>query len=468
MATLGTIGIIVALALFMFLIYKGWSVYWVALICVLIVALTNQMDLIPTFTNTYIIGIFNTAKGIFVIVFFGALMGKVFTDTGAAASIAMTITKRFVIKRSGPARIKMAILCLLVFGGLLTLGGIDCYAQLFTMLPICLVIAEMVGIPRRFIPGMMVLNVPFITAPGAPQIYNIMTVQTVKQHFKLDLPVSFGAIPGWIGVIVIALVCYLVMSRMIIKAVENGESFTVGDRDPRYDKERKLPNFWVSLLPLVAVFVLYTILELDVTIALASGLILNILLMYNYIPDETMSLDGIKKGVKKLTKRAFPGRESKLIKSLNDGTAIFPTALIQLCVPAGLASVITATAVSGMLFDTLAGLTINPIWIAILAVAVITAITNSPIVAIMVAVPVAVGAALDAGTVSPALVARVMTVGTSTFESLPANGMVIMVLSLVGCTHKEGYKPVFLTTVIATLIGTFVVAGVCLAFPGLA
>ena len=172
-AVVGLIGIILALVIFLVAVYKGFSSYWVAPVCAIIVAVFNRMAP-ETLISSYVSGIVDLITSLFFIVFFGAMLGKLYNDTGAASSIAKTLTNTFVIKRSGDAQVRAAILVVLIISALLTMGGIDGYVLAFTMIPICFVMSEMVDIPRRFIPGMMVLNCGFMAAPGAPQIDNIM------------------------------------------------------------------------------------------------------------------------------------------------------------------------------------------------------------------------------------------------------------------------------------------------------
>ena len=40
---IGLVGIVIALVLFLVLVYKGWSSYWVAPVCAIIVAVFNKM-----------------------------------------------------------------------------------------------------------------------------------------------------------------------------------------------------------------------------------------------------------------------------------------------------------------------------------------------------------------------------------------------------------------------------------------
>ncbi len=365
--------------------------------------------------------------------------------------------------------------------GVCTMGGIDGYVLTFTLLPICLVMAQMCDIPRRFIPAMFCLNCAFMTAPGAPQIYNIMGVAATKSAIpQFEEQGAFGIVaqlagvsstsawlPGLVSTIIITSCGVATLIYMINKAIARGEHFDYGEVQAVHMPDRKLPNFVVALLPLVLVFVLYTIVRLDVFIALLGGILLAFIIMFPNLP-----------------KQDIKGNAQTLIQSivgtLNGGANSYPNALLTVATPAGLAGVITATAAFGMIVGLLSGLQMNPIILAIVVVCVIVAITSAPPVALMVAIPMVLGiaagpiiaTAADVATavlpVSAGAIMRVSVIAASTFETLPVNGLIILGLHLTKTTHKQAYLPMFLMTVAYTFLGTIVAAALCLAFPAIA
>lgn len=116
---------------------------------------------------------------LFGIIFLGVILGKIYSATKAAASIAKTLTVTFVTKKEGDAQVRIAILVMLIIAAAMTMGGIDGFVLTFTTFPIAFVIAEMVDIPRRFIPPMLMLNCAFMACPGAPQVDNTVMVGTL-------------------------------------------------------------------------------------------------------------------------------------------------------------------------------------------------------------------------------------------------------------------------------------------------
>lgn len=475
---LGLVGIVIALVLFLVLVYKGWSSYWVAPICAVIVAIFNQMSPADV-VSSYVGGIADLITSLFFIVFLGAILGRIYNDSGAASAIAETLTNKFVRNATGEKKIRLGVLVVLIVSALCTMGGIDGYVLTFTMIPICFVMCEMLDIPRRFIGGMMCLNCAFMAAPGAPQIDNIMARAAILSAAYNEegafiqaaagsgFSVSSAAapIPGWISTIFIAVSGYLVLCNFIIKAQRAGDHFEWGPCQKIEHGNRELPNFFVALLPLVAVFVLYTLIpmitgvDIEISIALTAGILIALVFMGRNLP----------------FKREEKGSFGKtIIGTINKGADSFPSALMTLCMPSALAAVVTATAAFGIVVGFLAGLQVNYVVLVLIAVCVLVGITSSPPAALMIALPIIMNIMLGQGLVpdqvlanAPAIM-RVGAIAATTFETLPINGLIILTLQLTGCSHKEAYKPMFLQTVVFTLGGAVIAAVLIMLFPGLA
>ena len=459
MEILGLIGILVSLVLFILLVYKGWSVLWVAPICAVLVAVTNSMDPVTAITEDFIGGLLGMAGSIFVPLFLGVILGRLYNASGAADSVATGLMNVIVDKWKGKNKVYPAVLCLLILGAILSVGGIDPYVCFFIVFPVSLMMAKKLDMPRRFIPGMLVLNTPFMAAPGAPTLYNILA-KGVMASMGIELPNVFG-LTGYVAVAIMAIGSFFILSRMITNAMNKGEVFDLGGIDPklvREDTEKKRPNFWLSLIPLVAVFVCYAIFNLPALIALTIGIVLNLVLLQHYIPSDgrCLQLGGIKQ---------FFG-PNRIINTINDGAEQYPNALMMLCSPAGFAAVITGTATFGLVIQWLTGIEIHPYLLVIPVAIVTTGLTSSPIVGISVTIPLIMGVAAASGIdIDPAHAARLTTYGAQTFETLPTNGAILLSMLLAKTTHKEAYKPQLYMTVGLTTLSLCVLAVLYVAFP---
>ncbi|MCU6762089.1 5-keto-D-gluconate transporter [uncultured Roseburia sp.] len=448
--TIGIIGIIIALALFMLLVYKGISSFIVAPVCAIIVAVTNSMGAVDTF-YTFAQGLGEMIIQLFAIIFLGVVLGKVYTETKAAASIAKTLTTKFIVKHQGNAQVRIAILIMLIIAGAMTLGGIDGFVLTFTTFPIAFIIAEMVDIPRKYIPAMLMLNCAFMACPGAPQIDNIAMVGALTKE-GYDVSSTSGLVPGLIAVAVVIILGYLTLTTMIIKSKKNGEHFDPGDikKIDIFSENIKLPNFWIALIPLILVFLLYSVAKLDVAIALAAGNIAALILMGRYIDRKDGSL---LKG---------------LIKTINDGAGQYPHALATVSTPSGLATVVTSTAAFGAIVGALSTLSLHPVLLGLLTICVIVALTSAPPVALYVGLPIVVGILASKGIdFNVHGLGRVAALSATTFESLPVNGMCVLTIGLARTSYKESYLPMFLNTVVYTFAASLLCALIYIIAPGL-
>ena len=66
---------------------------------------------------------------------------------------------------------------------------------------------------------------------------------------------------------------------------------------------------------------------------------------------------------------------------------------------------------------------------------------------------------------NPEVVARVMAFSSQAFDTLPHNSMVVTVLAACDVTHRQGYKPIFVTSVLFPFI--LVIVAVILGTMGL-
>ena len=201
---LGIIGIVIALAIFLYGAYKNVSVLYLAPLCAVIVAVTNGLNPTNAFTGLYvgqvdlnggatwegliaalsfeegsgmltITGLCGMITAVFPTVFLGGIFGKVLTDSGAAQCIAATMIDRFVMTVEGKEKqAKRAVLIMLLVECILTFGGVDGFVAIFATFPICMFMASRIGIPRRFVPAMLALSCGANSAPFVLSINNII------------------------------------------------------------------------------------------------------------------------------------------------------------------------------------------------------------------------------------------------------------------------------------------------------
>ena len=144
---MGTLGILLSLALLMYLAYRGINVLILApLLALLALLFAGDIGLLlPTYTQ-----VFMKAMGGYVIQFFplfllGALFGKLMDDSGSARAIAHGIVAKVGSER--------AILAIVLACGILTYGGVSLFVVAFAVYPIGAALFREAGIPKRLIPA---------------------------------------------------------------------------------------------------------------------------------------------------------------------------------------------------------------------------------------------------------------------------------------------------------------------------
>lgn len=451
---LGIIGIVIALAIFLYGAYRNVATLYLAPICGVIVAAFNGMNLVEAFTNYHVSGICEMLLQVFPTIFLGAILGKIFTDCKAAASVAQTLSNKFVLTATGEKQVKRAVLVILLVTCAMTFGGVDGFVAVFAIFPIVMILAEKIGIPRRFVPAMLCLGCGANSAPGVPMINNIICMNI------LQTDAMAAAIPGFITFIVIEVGVYFICSRMIIRAMKKGENFDLGPCRPiEGDDDSKKPSFIISILPLLLVFVLFAFVRLSAATSITAGILLTIILMSQYLP---------KKG--EVKGKAVGNWMTKVIDSLNDGATNGATALMTITAAAGFAAVVQHTEAFQSMVGSLMGIPVPPMAIAIILLVIIVAFTSSPPAALGVALPIIATAFIwvETPAINPNALARIASIAVSTFETLPVNGLIILTTGLAQVKIKDAYLPMFLQTVIMTLIGTVLCAVLLALFPGLA
>jgi len=449
---LGIIGIIIALIIFLYGAYRNVATLYLAPICGVIVAAFNGINLVEAFTDLHVNGVTEMLVMVFPTIFLGAILGKVFQDCGAAASIAKTLVNKFVMTTSGEKQVKVAVLIILIFTCALTFGGVDGFVAVFAIFPIVMIIAEKINIPRRYVPAMLCLGSGANAAPGVPSIYNIMNMSILKTSAMA------AAIPGYITFFVVEIGIYFICSTMIIRAQKRGEVFELGTCQPipGEDESKKGPSFIISILPLILVFALFAFARTSAATAISAGILLTILLMSQYLPKK-----GETAGI-----GAWLG---KVVESLNHGAMDGATALMTITAAAGFAAVVCKTAAFSAFVEQLFGFPLPPIFVALLLMIVIVAFTSSPPAALGIALPIAATAFVwvENPVMSAEALARVGAWGVDTFATLPVNGLVLLTTALAQVKIKDAYLPIFLQTCIMTTIGAILCAVLVTLFPGL-
>src|SRR5271170_4238747 len=168
---MGLFGILLGLALLVWLAYRGWSILLLAPAAALIAAAFAGGPTLPYWTQTFMDNASRFIAQFFPIFLLGALFGKLMEDSGSVAAIAS-----FMSEKLGPQR---AILTVVLAGALVTYGGVSLFVAFFVLVPMAQAVFRTAEIPNRLIPATVALGTSTFTMsalPGTPAIQNAIPI----------------------------------------------------------------------------------------------------------------------------------------------------------------------------------------------------------------------------------------------------------------------------------------------------
>ncbi|ALX50533.1 GntP family permease [Lentibacillus amyloliquefaciens] len=435
---IGLIGLIVSLALLIYLTMKGINIIIAAIICSVLVAVTGGLNLQTALMDNYMTGFTDYFASWFLVFLLGAIFGKIMQDTKSAESIAQWIKATLGTKR--------AVFAVVAAAAIMTYGGVSLFVVGFAVYPIALSLFRAANLPHRFIPAALVFgSISFtMTAPGSPEIQNIIPTE----HFGTT-PTAGGFI-GVLSALIIMVTGGIWLGKMVRQAVNNGEEFSLPYKPSSNDEtaaaiedpadeevpvKKNLPNVIVSFIPLVMVIILLNILSqfMNPTAALLLALTTGI-----FLACTTMN-----------------GFLKQFWEPLATGTQNALVALANTCAVVGFGSVAAQISAFDSMVDALVSMPGPPLLGLAIGVTLVCGITGSASGGLGIALPILAPIYLSQG-VDPGSMHRISALASGGIDSLPHNGYVVTTVRVIcGESHKRSYKPIFFVSVIVPTIVMF-------------
>ncbi|MBO1512658.1 GntP family permease [Metabacillus bambusae] len=436
---IGMLGLIASLILLIYLTMKGINIIIAAIFSAILVALTGGLNLETALTEHYMTGFTSYFASWFLIFLLGAIFGKIMQATRAADSIA-----NWVKNTLGPSR---AVFAVVAAAAIMTYGGVSLFVVGFAVYPIAVSLFKVANLPHRFIPVALVFgSISFtMTAPGSPEIQNL-----IPTEFFGTKPTAGGVI-GVIMALLIMVVGGWWLGRMVKKAVQNGEVFSLpndasskaadeiaasieleAQRPETGSTDKKYPNIIFAVLPLVTVIAMlntisnFTSSTGAALISLATGILMACVLMFNFLQE-------------------FWGA---LAKGAQDALV----AVGNTCAVVGFGSVAAQVAAFDTVVDALVNIPGPPLMGLAIAVTLICGITGSASGGLGIALPILSPIYLAQG-LDPGAMHRISALASGGLDSLPHNGYVVTTIrAICGETHKRSYGPIFMLSVVLPTI----------------
>ncbi len=445
-----------ALALLMFVAYRGFSVILFAPIAALLaVLLTDPSAVPPMFTGVFMEKMAGFVKLYFPVFLLGAVFGKVIELSGFSKAIV-----RSVIGLVGAER---AMLSIVLVCAILTYGGVSLFVVVFAVYPFAAEMFRSSDIPKRLIPGTVALGAFSFTMdalPGTPQIQNI-------------IPTTFFGTTTWaapmlgvIGSIFIFVMgmSYLEWRRRVAKA--RGEGYGTGhSNEPEPFAAEVLPNAWIAILPLVVVGVMNKVLTMaipalygethEVQLAMAKPLVTTVgpvtaiwavmgALLLGILTVLAFSFRTVASKFAEGTKAAVGG---SLLASMNTA-AEYGFGGVIASLPGFLVIAGALKAIPDPLVKTA---------VTVSALAGITGSASGGMSIALAAMATDFKAAAEAAGIPFEVLHRVASMASGGMDTLPHNGAVITLLAVTGLTHRQAYGDIFAITLLKTLAVFFVI-----------
>lgn len=431
------IGIVLGLALLIFLAYRGHSIIWVAPVSAILVAALSGLNILDAYLGDYIEGTADYVVSWFPAFFLGAVYGKIMDRTGSARSLANKLV--------GLIGSRFAVLAVVLPCLLMTYGGISLFVVVFVIYPMGYAIYREANLPRTLLPGAIAFGAFGITmtaVPGTPQIQNIIPTE------YYGTTATAAPLMSIIAVLLIGIPGYLYLEWRVKQARKQSLFFT---EDPKFIEQDYDPTLlgkhhWLSgLVPLIVVVLLLNALpdvlknagiaELSssqaIVIALAGGIL-------------TVSLMNLK-------------QLKSLLPAINEGANGSLGAIMNTACAVGFGSVVKVVPGFALLKNAMLNMPGSILFSEAVAVNVLAGATGSASGGMSIALEALAAQYLEKAAaigLNPEYLHRIASLASGGLDTLPHNGAVLTLLAVSNCTHKESYWDVCVTSCIIPVVAS--------------
>lgn len=229
--------------------YRGWSIILIAPFFAVLAAIFSEFNILPIYSELYMTRLAEYTKTYYPVFLFGAVFARLMEKGGLASAIAGKIMELLGEKR--------AILAVLLGCAALTYGGLSVFVVAFVMYPFGAEIFRKADIPKKLLPAtlwMGIFSFAMVALPGTPQIQNI-------------IPSSYFGTSTWagVGIGLFATIIFMAISMGWLtfrsKSLQaKGEGYG-GQVEGKQRKDKLLPSWTASLIPLLMVIIINVILS---------------------------------------------------------------------------------------------------------------------------------------------------------------------------------------------------------------
>ncbi|MCQ2558971.1 MAG: hypothetical protein MJ135_07615 [Oscillospiraceae bacterium] len=422
------LGILIGLAVFIWLAYKGYNTIFASIIGAAIVAIFGGMNPFDALTSAFMPKVSGFLSGYFQIFLFSALFAKVMGDSAAAASIAVKVA-RIARKAKNPLTAKfMAVMSIPFIQLILTYGGVNVFVAVFIVVALARALFKEMDVPWWLYScsslGSSTVTIGML--PGSPQMQNLIPMT----YFGTDT-MAAPALGIISAIITFALGAGYIFFQ-VNRTNKRGEGFLPTGTEiskeklvePTVENEKPL---WACLLPMIVVIVVLNVLKKSAPIALCSGILVGYVL-FSIIEKKPMDIKAMFAG-------AIP-------------MAIMP--LITVCCASGFGGVVGAVPGFTNIVNGLYSIGVNAFTI-VLITNICSGICGSASSGENIALQNFSEMFISTGIPGPQL-HRLVAMSSIGLDTLPHCAGIITMLSTTKLTHKQAYINSFILSVVLPIV----------------
>lgn len=417
------LGLIIAIGILAVLAYKGVGALPLTLLAGLVVIVTNQMDIWESYSEFYMDGFIGFLKSYFLIFAASSLYAKIMEDSGSAISIGYKLIDWFGKDK--------AILIVLLATSILTYGGISLFVVVFAVSPIIMLLFKESDIPRRLAMGPLLAGSAAYTMtvlPGSPQLTNV--VPTNYLGTTLTAAPVFSII---VAVIMFAMeYAYLKWEEKRLKSLGEHFSYIEGTDPKMYEIDRnQLPSALKSFIPLLIIIYmiigLRNVMSSSASVVLAMSIATIVALIFNW------------------------NRIKNKKETINSGLSQVMSAILGPCAIVGFGGIIQNSPAFQDIIAWINGFNMNPYITGVTTTAIIAGITGSSSGGLRITMETFASQFLQSGA-NMNYMHRLTSIAAGSLDTLPHSPGLFLMFSWLGLNHKQGYRFVFVATVLIPII----------------
>jgi H+/gluconate symporter-like permease len=459
--------------LLIFLAFRGYSLLLAAPAAAMVAAAFSGEPILAKWTLTFMRGTGGFITNFFPLFLLGGVFGKFMDDSGAALSIARTITERLGEQR--------AVIAVVLACAVLTYGGVSLFVVAFALFPVADALFRQAAVPHRLIPPAIALGAFTFTMtalPGTPAIQNAIPMATFGT--------TLFAAPG-LGILASATILGfgLWWLRLIeARARSAGEGYssgTLATADEQFVRERatnadnfdpaelphghrseQLPPFALAVAPILIVLAVNLIMSLLVLPRIYTGFLAE----PRFGETSLAAVSGVWSVVTALAIASLAlvlihrKRLPELRKSLDAGANASVLPALNTASLVGFGAVVAALPAFAVVRDGFLAVPGGPLVSIAVAANVMGGITGSASGGLTIALN-ALGQTYAelaaAASIQPELMHRVAAISSGALAMLPHNGAVVTLLAICGATQRGSYREIMMVGLVGPLIGLIVV-----------